>query len=71
LSGAFFPESGAATWLRWVMRANPLTYGLTALRGVMSGDTPGQSISLSLLVLTAFSTVALALAVWIAARPQN
>src|SRR5205807_4013870 len=28
LSGAFFPPSGAPVWLRAVMYANPLTYGL-------------------------------------------
>ncbi|MGO9605249.1 MAG: ABC transporter permease [Candidatus Binataceae bacterium] len=32
LSGAFFPADGAPTWLRWTMRLNPLTYGMTALR---------------------------------------
>jgi ABC-2 type transport system permease protein len=26
LSGALFPASGASEWLRWVMRANPLSY---------------------------------------------
>src|SRR5712691_11378769 len=35
LSGSFFPvpESG---WLSWVMRLNPLTYGVAGLRGLMS-----------------------------------
>ena len=32
LSGAFFPASGAAGWLGWIMRLNPLTYGMAALR---------------------------------------
>lgn len=32
LSGALFPMSGAPHWLRWVMMANPLTYGVAALR---------------------------------------
>ncbi|HKN01549.1 MAG TPA: ABC transporter permease [Candidatus Binataceae bacterium] len=32
LSGAFFPADGAPGWLRWTMRLNPLTYGMTALR---------------------------------------
>jgi len=32
LSGAFFPAEGAPLWLRWTMRLNPLTYGMTALR---------------------------------------
>ena len=32
LSGAFFPLTGAPLWLLWVMRGNPLTYGIAALR---------------------------------------
>ena len=32
LSGAFFPLSGAPAWLAGLMRANPLTYGVAALR---------------------------------------
>lgn len=32
LSGALFPASGAAGWLRVVMMANPLTYGVAAIR---------------------------------------
>ncbi len=32
LSGAFFPADGAPVWLRWTMKLNPLTYGMTALR---------------------------------------
>jgi ABC-2 type transport system permease protein len=32
LSGAFFPVTGAPSWLVWVMRCNPLTYGMAALR---------------------------------------
>jgi ABC-2 type transport system permease protein len=32
LSGALFPAGGAAGWLRWIMAANPLTYGIAALR---------------------------------------
>ena len=32
LSGAVFPVSGVPTGLGWIMRANPLTYGMAALR---------------------------------------
>lgn len=32
LSGALFPMEGAPGWLRYTMIANPLTYGVTALR---------------------------------------
>ena len=32
LSGAFFPSAGTPNWLAWVMKLNPLTYGLAAFR---------------------------------------
>jgi len=32
LSGAFFPVDGVPFWLEWLMRINPLTYGMAALR---------------------------------------
>jgi len=32
LSGAFFPADGLPAWLAWVIRLNPLTYGVESLR---------------------------------------
>jgi ABC-2 type transport system permease protein len=52
LSGAFFPVSGAPFWLGALMRLNPLTYGVAALRGVLYGPSglvaglPGPAVSL-------------------------
>lgn len=37
LSGAFFPLSGVPRWLGALMRVNPLTYGVAALRGTLYG----------------------------------
>ncbi len=34
MSGAFFPATGSE-WLRWVIRLNPLTYGVAGLRHMM------------------------------------
>jgi ABC-2 type transport system permease protein len=49
LSGALFPPEGALGGLGWVMRLNPLTWGLDALRTAMySGDAsilPGLGVS--------------------------
>ncbi len=57
LSGAFFPASNLPGWLQWVMKLNPLTYGVAALRRclylgnpALAGDVPPL---LSSLVLTA------------------
>jgi ABC-2 type transport system permease protein len=52
LSGAFFPVSGAPFWLGALMRLNPLTYGVAALRGVLYGPgaapgLPGPAVSLA------------------------
>jgi ABC-2 type transport system permease protein len=38
LSGALFPPDGASIWVRWVMAANPLTYGLALVRGCLYWD---------------------------------
>jgi ABC-2 type transport system permease protein len=45
LSGAFWPLSGAPAALEWVMRLNPLTYGVAALRQARLG--PRQSFALA------------------------
>lgn len=42
LSGALFPTSGAQSWVRGLMNANPLTYAVAALRGALrSATAPG------------------------------
>ncbi len=39
LSGALFPAAGAPVWLQWVMKLNPLSYGLAGLRhGLYAGQ---------------------------------
>lgn len=59
LSGALFPPAGAWSGLRYVMLANPLTYGLSALRRalyvheVAAPDLPGLAVSLLVTVVFA------------------
>lgn len=71
LSGAFFPVPQAGI-VHWVMRVNPLTYGLAGLRRAMFGDAasagwaPGPS--LSWVVALAFALVMIAAAVRSARR---
>jgi ABC-2 type transport system permease protein len=74
LSGALFPVAGAWSGLQIVMRLNPLTYGLAALRRAMywndatsaatSASLPGLTISLIVSLL--FAVIMFALASWIA-----
>jgi ABC-2 type transport system permease protein len=56
LSGAMFPLSGASVWLRVVMRINPLTYGVEALRSLLYPTSVTEfSIFSSLATLVLFS----------------
>jgi len=45
LSGALFPLTGASGWIRIIMRLNPLTYGVEALRGLLY---PGADVDFPL-----------------------
>ena len=73
LSGAFFPAAGAAGWLGWIMRANPLTYGMAALRRCLYLDAPAAvglvpALLPSVLITMAFCGVAFAGATAVARR---
>jgi ABC-2 type transport system permease protein len=58
LSGALFPLSGASGWLRLLMRINPLTYGVEALRALLyPGTASVASLSSSLAALLLFTIV--------------
>jgi ABC-2 type transport system permease protein len=79
LSGSFFPVP-ASGWLSWVMRANPLTYGVIGLQRFLfahsyaSGQSapeatasfPGVATCVTVTIL--FSAIAFALAVWLTTR---
>ena len=67
LSGAFFPAKGLDPWLAWLLRLNPLTYGVSALRSVfLKGD---GSLPLDLLVSGLFAAAMFGLALKLASRP--
>ncbi len=72
LSGAFFPVAEGG-WLAWVMRLNPLTYGVAGLRQVFS--TPGEaipglpSLGVCIGVTALFAAVCTAFDVWLTSRP--
>jgi ABC-2 type transport system permease protein len=62
LSGALFPLSGASGWLRLLMRINPLTYGVEALRELLYPSTSAiASVSISMIALVIFTAVMFAL----------
>ena len=69
VSGALFPLAGASGWLRVIMRLNPLTYGVEALRGLLY---PGAEVTFplasSIATLVLFSLVMFAAAFFMANR---
>jgi ABC-2 type transport system permease protein len=62
LSGAVFPESGAPMWLRWVMRVNPLTYGVTAIRQGLYGQWDGVAVGVTVVFAVAMLVASLLVA---------
>jgi ABC-2 type transport system permease protein len=73
LSGAVFPASGVPGVLGWVMRLNPLTYGMAALRRAIFLGSPQAVAALpalapSLLVTIGFAFGAFGAATMIARR---
>ena len=69
LSGSFFP-AGESGWLTWIIRANPLTYGVTGLRRILTSgpslpDVPGNpSMIVCLTVTTVMCIIYVAIAIW-------
>ena len=66
LSGAFFPVGGVGPVLAWIVRLNPLSYGLAALRQALGMESPTAA---PLGVTTAFAVLMFLLALRLAARP--
>jgi ABC-2 type transport system permease protein len=61
LSGALFPSSGASGWMRLLMRANPLAYGVDALRNALFPAQPtGFPLSVNLAVTAGFCALVFA-----------
>ena len=69
VSGALFPMTGASFWIRAIMRANPLTYGVEALRGLLfPGAALDFPVTYAIGVLAAFSVAMFAIAFLVANR---
>lgn len=69
LSGSLFSITHASGWIRVIMRLNPLTYGVDALRGLLyPGVETTFPLSHSLATLVLFSLVMFALALLMANR---
>lgn len=72
LSGAFFPDSGG--WLGWIIRVNPLTYGVAALRRLLYSGVPDAvpasipSLTISWSVTIVFALVMFAASIAVARK---
>lgn len=76
LSGAFFPAAGLPGWLILLMRLNPLTYGMAALRGSLYLGNPAAVAPLphlapSLLITAGFAAGSFILAASTAQRKME
>lgn len=64
LSGALFPASGASLWVSWVMRLNPLTYGVALVRHALGvGAATGWPVALGVVAASCAGVFLLALVV--------
>src|SRR5215475_11114586 len=69
LSGALFPLSGASGWIRIIMRVNPLTYGVEALRVLLyPGADSDFQLTSAIATLVLFSFVMFGIALLVANR---
>ncbi|MEQ9409094.1 MAG: ABC transporter permease [Fuerstiella sp.] len=75
LSGAFFP-GGGSDWLSWVIRLNPLTYGVAGLRRLLyAGQLPVTdslpSMPVCLAVTVLFAALCFVASVALVSRPAT
>jgi ABC-2 type transport system permease protein len=69
VSGALFPLNGASGWIKVIMRLNPLTYGVEALRSLLyPGAETSFPLSSAMATLLLFSLVMFGLALLVANR---
>jgi ABC-2 type transport system permease protein len=68
LSGAVFPATGAPVWLSWVMKVNPLSYGVTALREGLYWELPHPDAGTALIVTVVFAAAMFTLSLAAAQR---
>ena len=67
LSGAVFPQTGASEWIRYVMLVNPMTYGVSALRTILTSPDASvrlQAVGGPLTFIAVFGLLMLALSSW-------
>ena len=70
LSGALFPPSGASVWMQWLIRLNPLTYGIAVVRRLLfPGDAALAGLpdmTTGVIVSIGFAVAMYAASAWVA-----
>ncbi len=74
LSGAFFPVAKGG-WLEWLMRVNPLTYGVAGLRRVLTANDAAvadlPTLPVCVAVSASFAIACVLVDVWLTHRPAQ
>ena len=70
LSGALFPATGAAGWVKVLMRLNPLTPAVAALRALLVGGSVAD-VPAAAATLAASAIVTLSIATLLVSRPSR
>ncbi len=70
LSGALFPLENLPTWLRYLSRLDPLTYGVDGLRGALIGVSSLPVVS-NLIVMAIFSAIMIVLGAYFFEKSES
>jgi len=81
LSGVFFPMQDLPTWMSFIVKINPASYGVAAIRGVVLGNPPDSPFTIYLFghamtiweniaVMAAFGFIMIILAMWSFGRQE-
>ena len=70
LSGALFPLLNAPVWMKYIARANPLSYGVDMMRTIVIGKTPLQlhPVYVDIAVTAGFMIIMSALGIFLFSR---
>jgi ABC-2 type transport system permease protein len=68
VSGSLFPMAKAHGWVQWLMRANPVTYAVSALRAPLEGRAGVPAPAVSVTVIACFAAALFVLATLLANR---
>lgn len=69
LSGSLFPYETSADWMKWIMKVNPVTYGVSALQ-ICFGRGSFTSMPVCFAVMAAFAAVMMLVSAAVASKRE-